>query len=160
MLQYDEFALVLISEIFSQYGSWLWEDLCVYCSKLSFIVQLLLINYSSDISAFMDKTSLTLCQSTPYQITKAADSEDADYDKVITRYKAEGLGDNWAEYMKIVPVNFNKEVRQTAFLLSQGLQHRLSDSNLNPKVLKHSHSVWVVQFYKASYTIQYLISKI
>ena len=57
----------------------------------------------------MDKTSLTLCQSTPYQITKAADSKDADYDKVITRYKTEGLGDNWAEYMKIVPVNFNKE---------------------------------------------------
>jgi hypothetical protein len=58
MLQYDEFALVLISEIFSQYGSWLEEALCVYCSKLSFIVQLLLINYSSDILAFMDKTSL------------------------------------------------------------------------------------------------------
>ena len=88
MLQYDEFALVLISEIFSQYGSWLGEGLCVYCSKLSFIVQLPLINYSSDISAFMDKTSLTLCQSTAYQITKAADSKDADYDKVITRYKA------------------------------------------------------------------------
>ena len=58
MLQYDEFALVLISEIFSQYGSWLGEDLCVYCSKLSFIVQLLLINYSSDILAFMDKHNL------------------------------------------------------------------------------------------------------
>ena len=28
---------------------------------------------------------------------------------VIARYKLEGLGDNWAEYMKIVPVNFNKE---------------------------------------------------
>src|SRR5215212_9161337 len=35
--------------------------------------------------------------------------EEADYDKVIARYRAEGLGDNWAEYMKIVPANFIKE---------------------------------------------------
>ena len=85
MLQYDEFALVLISEIFSQYGSWLGEDLCVYCSKLSFIVQLLLINYSFDILAFMDKTSLTLCQSNLYQIIKVTDDEDADYGKDIAK---------------------------------------------------------------------------
>jgi hypothetical protein len=57
----------------------------------------------------MDKTSLTLCQSTPYQITKAADSEDADYDKVIARYRSEGLGDSWSKDMKIVLVNFNSE---------------------------------------------------
>jgi hypothetical protein len=35
--------------------------------------------------------------------------EEADYDKVIARYRLEGLGDNWGEHMKIVPVNFNKE---------------------------------------------------
>jgi terminase large subunit-like protein len=35
--------------------------------------------------------------------------EDADYDKVIARYKSEGLGDNWSSNMRIVPVNFNKE---------------------------------------------------
>jgi hypothetical protein len=35
--------------------------------------------------------------------------EEADYDKVIARYKSEGFGDNWAEHMRIVPVNFNKE---------------------------------------------------
>ena len=35
--------------------------------------------------------------------------EEAEYDKVIARYRSEGLGDNWGEYMKIVPVNFNKE---------------------------------------------------
>ncbi|MFL6339989.1 MAG: hypothetical protein ACJ72U_00400, partial [Nitrososphaeraceae archaeon] len=35
--------------------------------------------------------------------------EDPDYDKVIARYRSEGLGDNWGEYMRIVPVNFNKE---------------------------------------------------
>ena len=35
--------------------------------------------------------------------------EDADYDKVIARYKSEGLGDSWSENMRIVPVNFNSE---------------------------------------------------
>jgi hypothetical protein len=35
--------------------------------------------------------------------------EDADYDKVIARYRSEGRGDSWGEHMKIVPVNFNKE---------------------------------------------------
>jgi hypothetical protein len=34
--------------------------------------------------------------------------EDADYDKVIARYKSEGLGDATKD-MKIVPVNFNSE---------------------------------------------------
>jgi Terminase RNaseH-like domain len=34
--------------------------------------------------------------------------EEADYDKVIARYKSEGLGD-WSQNMRIVPVNFNKE---------------------------------------------------
>src|ERR671931_2019014 len=35
--------------------------------------------------------------------------EEADYDKVIARYRSEGLGDNWSENMRIVPVNFNTE---------------------------------------------------
>jgi hypothetical protein len=35
--------------------------------------------------------------------------EDADYDKVIARYRSEGLGDDATKDMKIVPVNFNKE---------------------------------------------------
>jgi hypothetical protein len=50
-------------------------------------VQLLLINYSSAISALLDKTSLTLCQSTLYQITnergKIAINPDK-FDKLIT----------------------------------------------------------------------------
>jgi hypothetical protein len=33
--------------------------------------------------------------------------EEADYDKVIARYKSEGLGDSWSQNMWIVPVNFN-----------------------------------------------------
>ncbi len=35
--------------------------------------------------------------------------EDAEYDKVIARYRSEGLGDSWSENMRIVPVNFTKE---------------------------------------------------
>jgi hypothetical protein len=35
--------------------------------------------------------------------------EDADYDKVIARYRSEGLGDSWSKDMRIVPVNFNTE---------------------------------------------------
>jgi hypothetical protein len=35
--------------------------------------------------------------------------EDADYDKVIARYRSEGLGDSWSQDMKIVPVNINTE---------------------------------------------------
>ncbi|MFL6367389.1 MAG: hypothetical protein ACJ72T_02425 [Nitrososphaeraceae archaeon] len=35
--------------------------------------------------------------------------EDADYDKVIARYRAEKLGDDATKDMKIVPVNFNSE---------------------------------------------------
>ena len=37
--------------------------------------------------------------------------EEADYDKVIARYKTEGWEDkdSWTQNMKIVPVNFNKE---------------------------------------------------
>jgi hypothetical protein len=35
--------------------------------------------------------------------------EEADYNRVIARYRTEGLGDSWSKDMKIIPVNFNKE---------------------------------------------------
>jgi hypothetical protein len=35
--------------------------------------------------------------------------EDADYDKVIARYRSRKLGDNWSQNMRIIPVNFNSE---------------------------------------------------
>jgi hypothetical protein len=35
--------------------------------------------------------------------------ENADYDKVIARYKLEKISCNWSQHMKIVPVNFNSE---------------------------------------------------
>ena len=40
--------------------------------------------------------------------------EEADYDKIIARYRAEGLGNSWwSQDMRIVPVNFNKEHKVT-----------------------------------------------
>jgi hypothetical protein len=55
---------------------------------------------------------------------------EADYDKVIARYKAEGWGDNWSENMIIVPVNFNKEHKATLghckMILEQDLEKLLS----------------------------------
>jgi hypothetical protein len=35
--------------------------------------------------------------------------EEADYGKVIARYRSEKLGDNWSQNMRIVPVSFNSE---------------------------------------------------
>jgi hypothetical protein len=35
--------------------------------------------------------------------------KEADYDRLIARYKSEKLGDNWSQNMRIVPVNFNTE---------------------------------------------------
>ena len=43
------------------------------------------------------------------KLLKIRIGEDPDYDKVIARYRSEGLGDSWSENMKIVPVNFNTE---------------------------------------------------
>jgi hypothetical protein len=34
--------------------------------------------------------------------------EDPDYDKVIARYRAEGL-ESWSQDMRVIPVNFGKE---------------------------------------------------
>ncbi|MFL6424188.1 MAG: hypothetical protein ACJ71R_11440, partial [Nitrososphaeraceae archaeon] len=36
--------------------------------------------------------------------------EDPDYDKVIARYKSDGLDESsWSQNMRVIPVNFNKE---------------------------------------------------
>ena len=57
--------------------------------------------------------------------------EEADYDKVIARYKAEKLGDNWSQDMRIVPVNFNSEHKAMLghckmIFESEGLTFRLA----------------------------------
>jgi hypothetical protein len=66
------------------------------------IVYGLMSKYSVD-KVYIDGANPSFIKSLKLQI-----GEDADYDKVIARYRSEGLGDATKD-MKIVPVNFNKE---------------------------------------------------
>jgi hypothetical protein len=67
------------------------------------VVYGLISKYQVD-KVYIDGANPSFIKSLKLQI-----GEEADYDKVIARYKAEGLGDNWGEHMKTVPVNFNSE---------------------------------------------------
>jgi hypothetical protein len=59
--------------------------------------------------------------------------EDPDYDKVIARYRSEGLGDDsWSENMKIVPVNFNKEHKAMLGHCKMLLEHDGGRIAINP----------------------------
>jgi hypothetical protein len=58
---------------------------------------------------FLDSTYIDGANPSFIKSLKLQIGEDPDYDKVIARYKAEGLGDSWSRDMKIVSVNFNKE---------------------------------------------------
>jgi hypothetical protein len=63
----------------------------------------LMSKYNVD-SVYIDDANPSFIKSLKLQI-----GEDPDYDKVIARYRSEGLGDSWSKDMKIIPVNFNKE---------------------------------------------------
>jgi hypothetical protein len=63
----------------------------------------LMVKYNVD-KVYIDGANPSFIKSLKLQI-----GEDADYDKVIARYKAEGFGDDPTKDMKVVPVNFNKE---------------------------------------------------
>jgi hypothetical protein len=67
------------------------------------VVYGLISKYSVD-KVYIDGANPSFIKSLKLQI-----GEEADYDKVIARYKSEGLGDSWRQNMKIIPVNFNKE---------------------------------------------------
>ena len=66
------------------------------------VVYGLMVKYNVD-KVYIDGANPSFIKSLKLQI-----GEDADYDKVIARYRSEGLGDGTTD-MKIVPVNFNKE---------------------------------------------------
>ncbi len=72
-------------------------------SEMLSLVYGLISKYQVD-KVYIDGANPSFIKSLKLQI-----GEDADYDKVIARYKAEGLGDSWSEDMIIVPANFNKE---------------------------------------------------
>jgi hypothetical protein len=63
----------------------------------------LISKYNVD-SVYIDGANPSFIKSLKLQI-----GEDPDYDKVIARYRSDGLGDSWTKDMKIIPVNFNKE---------------------------------------------------
>src|SRR5689334_15367788 len=63
----------------------------------------LISKYQID-KVYIDGANLSFIKSLKLQI-----GEDADYDKVITRYRSEGLGESWSENMRIVSVNCSKE---------------------------------------------------
>jgi hypothetical protein len=68
----------------------------------------LMSKYNVD-KVYIDGANPSFIKSLKIQI-----GEEADYDKVIARYRSEGWGDasdkdGWAQNMRIVPVNFNKE---------------------------------------------------
>ena len=67
------------------------------------VVYGLMSKYNVD-SVYIDGANPSFIKSLKLQI-----GEEADYDKVIARYRSDGLGDSWSKKMKIVPVNFNKE---------------------------------------------------
>jgi Terminase RNaseH-like domain len=66
------------------------------------VVYLLMSKYDVD-KVYIDDANPSFIKSLKIQI-----GEDADYDRVIARYKAEKLGEATKD-MKIVPVNFNSE---------------------------------------------------
>src|ERR671939_20512 len=66
------------------------------------VVYGLMVKYNVD-KVYIDGANPSFIKSLKLQI-----GEEADYDKVIARYRSEGLGDGSTD-MKIVPVNFNKE---------------------------------------------------
>jgi hypothetical protein len=72
-----------------------------YNEMLSLVYELI-SKYQID-KVYIDGANPSFIKSLKLQI-----GEDADYDKVIARYRWEGLGDATKD-MKIVPVNFNKE---------------------------------------------------
>jgi hypothetical protein len=63
----------------------------------------LISKYSVD-SVYIDGANPSFIKSLKLQI-----GEDPEYDKVIARYRSEGLGDSWAQNMRVIPVNFNSE---------------------------------------------------
>jgi hypothetical protein len=58
--------------------------------------------------------------------------EDADYDKVIARYRSEGLGDSWSQNMRIIPVNFNTEHKAMLGHCKMIIEHEPRKIAINP----------------------------
>jgi hypothetical protein len=90
------------------------------------VVYGLMSKYNVD-SVYIDGANPSFIKSLKLQI-----GEDPDYDKVIARYRSEGLGDSWTKDMKIVPVNFNKEHKAMLGHCKMILEHEPRKIAINP----------------------------
>jgi Terminase RNaseH-like domain len=86
----------------------------------------LMVKYNVD-SVYIDGANPSFIKSLKLQI-----GEDPDYDKVIARYRSEGLGDSWTKDMKIIPVNFNKEHKAMLGHCKMILEHEPRKVAINP----------------------------
>ena len=89
------------------------------------VVYRLMTKYNVD-KVYIDGANPSFIRSLKLQI-----GEEADYDKVIARYKSEGLGDGTQD-MKIVPVNFNKEHKAMLGHCKMILEHEPRKIAINP----------------------------
>jgi hypothetical protein len=86
----------------------------------------LMSKYQVD-SVYIDGANPSFIKSLKLQI-----GEEADYDKVIARYRSEGLGDSWSQYMKVILVNFSKEHKAMLGHCKIILEHEPRKIAINP----------------------------
>jgi hypothetical protein len=89
------------------------------------VVYGLMSKYQID-KVYIDGANPSFIKSLKLQI-----GEEADYDKVIARYRAEGLGDATKD-MRIVPVNFNREHKAMLGHCKMILEHDPGKIAINP----------------------------
>jgi hypothetical protein len=103
----------------------------------------LMVKYNVD-KVYIDGANPSFIRSLKLQI-----GEDAEYDKVIARYRSEGLGDEAAlNGMKVVPVNFNKEHKAMLGHCKMILENEGGLIAINPekfdKLINHLGPLWII----------------
>jgi hypothetical protein len=103
----------------------------------------LMVKYNVD-KVYIDGANPSFIRSLKLQI-----GEDAEYDKVIARYRSEGLGDEAAlNDMKVVPVNFNKEHKAMLGHCKMILENEGGLIAINPekfdKLINHLGPLWII----------------
>jgi hypothetical protein len=96
------------------------------------VVYGLISKYQVD-KVYIDGANPSFIKSLKLQI-----GEEADYDRVITRHRSEGLGNNWGENICIVPVNFNSEHKAMLGHCKMLLEHDAGKIAINPDRLINS----------------------
>jgi hypothetical protein len=90
------------------------------------VVYGLMSKYNVD-KVYIDGANPSFIRSLKLQI-----GEDADYDKVIAKYRSEKMSGNWSQDMRIVPVNFNSEHKAMLGHCKMILEHEPRKIAINP----------------------------